>query len=79
VLFQELKNEFPRRIEVISKDLFGLAKLDFQDNQDGGSRVQSLFCGVHSKEWHSGNYYVYCNAIHEFLLMLLCLYAVLSI
>lgn len=49
---KKLKNEFPGRTEVINKDLFGLAKLQFQDNQDGGSRVQSLFCGVLSAEWH---------------------------
>lgn len=50
---KDLKNEFPGRTEVVNKDLFGLAKLNFQDNQDGGSRVQGLFSGVHSTEWHN--------------------------
>jgi hypothetical protein len=55
-LLQELKNEFPEQVEILSKDLFTLAKLAFQDNQDGGSRVKSLFYGVTKAKWEDGRY-----------------------
>ncbi|XP_021934048.1 dimethyladenosine transferase 2, mitochondrial isoform X2 [Zootermopsis nevadensis] len=48
---KELQNEFPERVKVLNKDLFMLAKLAYQDNMDGGSRVQSLFHGVPKAEW----------------------------
>lgn len=48
---KDLKTEFTEKIEIVNKDLFTLPKLAFQDNQDGGSRVLSLFCGVPKAEW----------------------------
>jgi hypothetical protein len=68
-----LKTEFPEQIEIADKDFFTLPKLTFQDNQDGGSRVQSLFCGVPKAEWKDGRYCVYCNIMQECLYKVLCL------
>ncbi|PNF30306.1 hypothetical protein B7P43_G15016 [Cryptotermes secundus] len=48
---KDLKTEFTEKIEIVNKDLFTLPKLAFQDNQDGGSRVRSLFRGVPKSEW----------------------------
>lgn len=72
-LLQDLKTEFTEQIEIVNKDLFTLPKLAFQDNQDGGSRVEILFRGVSKAEWTDGRYCVWCNITEK------CVYNVIYV
>ncbi|PSN55069.1 hypothetical protein C0J52_01870 [Blattella germanica] len=48
---EKLEAEYPSQVQIIQQDFLSLAKLTYQDHQDGGTRVQKLFSNVPKVKW----------------------------